>query len=593
SADDTLLSLEPFYAPEAKTRAEYKGRDVVLIGTDVGGDSQTDSGYPRTVMEWRRGTPLTEAQVTYTGEKADVAVSGAVSDQRSRGGRVYEWRHRSMTFYTSKQSIRTLTPSMENGAYTLTSAGDGNGLDGWRDVDIPEDAHCSLFGSQLIIEHRSEYLGHPAGSLLAVDLDNFLDKGAEDCAAEGLVTTLFTPTDHRSLEGKRGTKNYLLVTMLEDVKTKLAFWQWDQGKWLSVGEESQAQIASSSCRPVDSDTVDTFWFTTSSFTAPSTLYQADIAEYGTDCTKPENMEFMKQLPQMFNADGLSVQQMFATSADGTKVPYFVVGKEGMPRDGSTPTILYGYGGFEVSLTPSYASIMGAGWLERGGCYVTANIRGGGEYGPKWHRSALREKRQNAYDDFIAVARDLIAQGITSPKHLAARGGSNGGLLMGNMLVQQPKGLWGAIHCAVPLLDMRRYHTLLAGASWMAEYGNPDTADWDEFLHKYSAYHVLLEMTGQGSGEQAQDSFSESVIDTPILFTTSTRDDRVHPAHARKMVKALVDAQSKQGCVASPVYYYENIEGGHKGAADNKQQAFMQALTYEFLWKTVGPDANVD
>jgi prolyl oligopeptidase len=212
---------------------------------------------------------------------------------------------------------------------------------------------------------------------------------------------------------------------------------------------------------------------------------------------------------------------------------------------------------------------GLAWLERGGVYVEANIRGGGEFGPAWHQAGLKANRNKCYEDFIAVAEHLIETGICEPKTFAIRGGSNGGLLMGNMMTMRPD-LFGAIHCAVPLLDMKRYHTLLAGASWMAEYGNPDTDDWDTYLHKYSPYHNI----------------DKASPPPPILVTTSTRDDRVHPGHARKFVKKLWD----MGEGKWPVYYYENIEGGHGGAADAKQSAFMLSLAYDFMFNTLSTNS---
>jgi prolyl oligopeptidase len=268
---------------------------------------------------------------------------------------------------------------------------------------------------------------------------------------------------------------------------------------------------------------------------------------------------LKALPAFFNADGLHIEQRFATSLDGTRVPYFLVSREKLKLNGKTPTLLYGYGGFEVSLTPAYSGATGAAWLERGGAYALANIRGGGEYGPRWHQAALKENRHKAYEDFAAVARDLIASKVTKPKHLGAMGGSNGGLLMGNMLVQYPE-LFGAIVCQVPLLDMKRYHTLLAGASWMGEYGDPDDpAQWS-YIQTFSPYQLA----------------KPGVKYPRTLFTTSTRDDRVHPGHARKMVAKL----KEQG---HDVLYWENIEGGHGGAANNEQRAYMWALSWSFLW----------
>ncbi len=270
-------------------------------------------------------------------------------------------------------------------------------------------------------------------------------------------------------------------------------------------------------------------------------------------------EKLKQNPAFFDTKGLAVTQHEATSADGTRIPYFQVAREGLKLDGTNPTLLYGYGGFEISMVPNYSANAGVGWMEKGGVYVVANIRGGGEFGPKWHQAALKANRPRAYEDFAAVAEDLIARKVTTPAHLGIQGGSNGGLLMGNMLARRPE-LFGAVVCQVPLLDMKRYHTLLAGASWMGEYGNPDVPEEWSFIQGFSPYHML----------------KEGVKYPRTLFTTSTRDDRVHPGHARKMAAKMKE-------MGLDLIYYENIEGGHGGAADNKQAAFMSALAYTFLW----------
>jgi prolyl oligopeptidase len=270
-------------------------------------------------------------------------------------------------------------------------------------------------------------------------------------------------------------------------------------------------------------------------------------------------ERLKQLPAFFDAGGLAVSQHEAVSQDGTPIPYFQVARKDLARDGKTPTLLYGYGGFEIPMLPIYRPTIGAAWLEQGGVYVVANIRGGGEFGPRWHRAALKANRHKAYEDFIAVAEDLLRRGVTSRPHLGVLGRSNGGLLVGNMLTRRPD-LFGAIVCGSPLLDMRRYNHLLAGASWMGEYGNPDLPGEWEFIRTFSPYHNL----------------AKTAKYPRTLITTSTRDDRVHPGHARKMVAKMKD----QG---HDVIYYENIEGGHAAAADNKQEAFMEALAYTFLW----------
>jgi len=295
--------------------------------------------------------------------------------------------------------------------------------------------------------------------------------------------------------------------------------------------------------------------TTADFVTPSSLYFGTIGQPGR--------EKLKGLPAFFKGDGLEIQQFEATSRDGTRVPYFQVSRQGLALNGRNPTLLYGYGGFEISMMPNYSPGMGASWLERGGTYILANIRGGGEFGPRWHEAARKANRQRAYDDFIAVAEDVIRRKVTSPQHLGIQGGSNGGLLMGVMLTQRPD-LFGAVVCQVPLLDMRRFHKLLAGASWVDEYGNPEqSAEW-EYISKYSPYQNV----------RRDRKYPK------VLFTTSTRDDRVHPGHARKMVARMKE-------YGKDVLYFENIEGGHGGSADNKQAAFMNALAYTYLWKQLG------
>mmetsp|Transcript_21644 Transcript_21644/g.70657 ORF Transcript_21644/g.70657 Transcript_21644/m.70657 type:complete len:750 (-) Transcript_21644:153-2402(-) len=525
-----------FELPEAKSQLSYKDRDTLLVGGVFGEEEMTDSGYPRTVYEWRRGTPLSEATKVYEGEKSDVAVSGYAYLDR---GHRYELRSRSITFYTSAYEVRR-----PDGSFS--------------EVPVPEDADIETFADQLLVTLRTAWLGHEAGALLAAPLEPFLDADGDE-ARRSLLVPLFTPTESCSLEGSSATKSRLVLSVLQDVVNESRFWRYAAGAWSLEQTVRSEGYAVSSFSAVDAEAGDAVWTTTSSYTQPTALSLADAGS-------PLEQEPLKSLPAFFNADGLKTQQLFAKSADGTRVPYFLVSKEGLPLDGSTPTLLYGYGGFEISLTPSYSAGIGAAWLEKGHAYVQANIRGGGEYGPRWHQAALKEKRSKAYEDFEAVARDLISRGVTSPAKLGCQGGSNGGLLTGNMLARPTAGstLFGAIVCQVPLLDMRRFHKLLAGASWMGEYGDPDTDDWS-FLQRYSPYHNLDEATAY----------------PPILVTTSTRDDRVHPGHARKLVSKLLDLGK-----GPSTFYYENIEGGHGGAANNKQRAFMSTLAYSFLEQTL-------
>jgi prolyl oligopeptidase len=369
-------------------------------------------------------------------------------------------------------------------------------------------------------------------------------------------SVLFEPTDTTSLVGATWTRNHVVLNVLDDVRNRLhvltppagGHGEWARGEFTGAPAFGNLEVSA-----VDSDESDAVWLTAADYLTPSTLSLATVGS-----GRPP--ELLKSMPEFFDASTHEMAQHFATSDDGTRVPYFIVKPKDLVLDGSTPTLLYGYGGFEVSRLPAYSGGVGKGWLEKGGVYVVANIRGGGEYGPRWHQAALKANRHRAYEDFAAVARDLIARRVTSPERLGIQGGSNGGLLTGNMLVHYPE-LFGAVVVQVPLLDMQRYHLLLAGASWMAEYGDPDKPEEWEFIRTFSPYHLV----------RADADYP------PTLFMTSTRDDRVHPGHARKMM-AKMEAQGHD------VRYYENIEGGHGGAANNRQAAHMAALAYAFLWK---------
>ena len=531
-----------FYLPEAKSRVDWLSRDEILVGTDFGPDSLTSSGYPRTVRRWKRGTPLAEAILVYEGETTDVSVGGYLTRHQ---GREYEWRYRSPTFYTSKKALRAHDPT-------------GKEEHEWIDLDgiIPDDAHVSVFGRQILVELRTEWRGFPAGSLLATPIH------ALASGVELPLVSLFRPEDRTSLEGYTITSSKLILKCLSNVRVKLLSYSCsaEDDLWRrDYSTEPDAEIGGVSVSAVDSDRSDEVWLTRWGYLEPYTLSMADIA---TGIGGLASATRLRSLPSQFDAQNLEVSQGFATSKDGTEVPYFLVRRRDCKE--VSPTLLYGYGGFEISLTPNYLSTLGS-WLESGGAYVEANIRGGGEFGPTWHQQALKSKRNKAYEDFEAVAEKLIETGVTTSERLACRGGSNGGLLVGNMFTRRPD-LWGAVVCAVPLLDMKRFSKLLAGASWMAEYGDPDSSDWDDFLHRYSPYHQI----------------DPDVKYPPMLMTTSTRDDRVHPYHARAFVHRLQDV-GKSG----NTFYYENIEGGHGGAADPEQSAFMICLYQNFLKKTIG------
>jgi prolyl oligopeptidase len=513
-----------FTVPEGKTEVAWRNRNTLYIGADFGPGSLTRSGYPRVIKQWPRGAPLSAAVTVFEGQPGDVAVGVAVEHDH---GRVYEMIHRAVTTFSEE---------------TLLRRGDQ-----WARIEKPADAMVETFGRFLLLRLRSDWSLNgrtfAAGSLLAANLDDYL-RGARD------LTILFQPTERASLASVTGTKHYLGLTELDNVHSRPYWLRFARGQWERTPMTAPA-FGTVSIDGIDANESDAYFMNLTDFLTPSSLYLGVAG-------KPET-EKIKALPVFFNGDGLEIQQFDATSRDGTRVPYFEVARKGLQLDGSNITLLNGYGGFEIPMLPGYNPIIGAAWLERGGVYVLANIRGGGEFGPKWHEAARKQNRQRAYDDFIAVAEDLIARRVTSPRRLGIEGRSNGGLLMGVMLTERPD-LFGAVHCGSPLLDMRRYNKLLAGASWMDEYGDPDNPEEWAYIRKYSPYQNAR------AGKQYP----------AILITTSTRDDRVHPGHARKMAARLAE----QG---HNVLYYENTEGGHGAAANNKQSAFMAALAYTFLW----------
>lgn len=518
-----------FQLPEAKTDVGWIDADNIYVGTDFGPGSLTSSGYPRLVKQWRRGTPLSEATLVYEGKPEDMMV-GAFHDPTE--GYERDLVIRRTDFYCREYYLRT------EGADLVQ-------------VPVPEDADLDVHREWLLVRLRSPWtpgeVTYPAGALLAMRFDAF-------GAGERDLTVLFEPDAHSSLSYYAWTRDHLLLNVLRDVRSELTVLTPERGPWrraelAGVPDFAQTDIVATD--PFDSNE---FMLSSGGFTQPDTLI------YGQVGSEPERL---KQAPEFFDATSVSVRQFFATSADGTAVPYFVVGSGPASAGPPRPTWLTGYGGFEISRTPSYSGVVGRGWLARGGTYIVANLRGGGEYGPQWHTSAIKEHRHRVYEDFAAVATDLVARGITTREQLGIEGGSNGGLLTGVMLTRYPE-LFGAIVSQVPLLDMRRYHELLAGASWMAEYGDPrDPAAW-AYMRPFSPYHNV------SAGQPYP----------PVLLMTSTRDDRVHPGHARKMAALLAEH-------GYDVRYYENIEGGHGGAADNEQRAFKWALVLEFLWRTLG------
>ncbi len=515
-----------FSLPLAKSQVSWIDADTLFVGTDFGKGSMTSSGYPRVAKVWKRGTPLAQAKVVFEGLETDME---ATAYHDSTPGFERDFLYRKPSFFTSE---------------TFLLAKDGSR----RKVEVPLDAEPSFHREWLTVKLRSAWTEagktYAAGSLLAMKADDFL-AGKRDFAV------LFQPTATTSLEDFTWTRNLLVLNVMDDVKNRLSV--LTPGTWKAEPLKGAPKMGTTSVSAVDEDATDDFFMVTRDFLTPDSFYM------GTLGREPE---LLKALPAFFDASGLEVTQHFTASKDGTRIPYFQVARKGLKLDGTNPTLLDGYGGFEVSSVPYYSGAVGRAWLSRGGVLALANIRGGGEYGPRWHQAALKANRPRAYEDFAAVARDLAARKVTSPRHLGIMGGSNGGLLVGNMLVMYPE-LMGAVVCQVPLLDMKRYSHLLAGASWIEEYGDPDKPEEWAYLKTFSPYQNVK------AGQTYPATF----------FMTTTRDDRVHPAHARKMFAKMKD-------MGYNVRYFENIEGGHGAGADNRQTAHFWALAYTFLDTTL-------
>jgi prolyl oligopeptidase len=525
-----------FFLPEAKTQIEWIDRDTLFVGTDFGPGSMTESGYPRLVKEWKRGTPLAAARTVLEAGVKDVYAFASVDATPGFQRRFVGY---AIDFYRTELFLQ-----------------DGERL---VKIDKPDDAQFRVHREWAFLQPRSSYSAggkiYAAGSLLAMRFDAYM-------RGERNFQVLFEPTPARALVsgGIAFTRSHVLLTIQDNVASRLEELQPVNGRWQrrEVKTPFPGRLAVQSLYDealVKDDLAESYLVNYEDFLTPATL---SLGRTGAD-----DALVLKRAPVFFDAQGMKVEQHFAASKDGTRVPYFVVLPPGAVADGTTPTVLYGYGGYQISMRPFYAGSFGSAWVAKGGAFVLANIRGGGEFGPDWHTSATKAHKQRSYDDFIAVAQDLIARRITSPRHLGIMGGSNGGLLVGAVFTQRPE-LFNAVVCQVPLLDMARFHKLLAGASWMAEYGDPDKADEWAWISKYSPYQNV----------------KAGVRYPQILFTTSTRDDRVHPAHARKMAARMLE----QG---HDVLYYENIEGGHGGAADNAQRANLQALEFSYLWQRLG------
>jgi len=513
-----------FSIDESKGSARYVDENTLIVATDFGEGTMTNSGYPKQVKLWKRGTSLKDAQLIYEGESTDAFMtSGYVLRD---GNQAYTLVRRSLTTFSGQYMVWINNKIIR--------------------LDIPEDASTNgILKNQLIIQLKSDWevnsKTYKTGVLLSLDFKELL-KGNKE------IQVIIEPDKFSSISDISTTKNKMLLNLLTDVTGQLYIYSFSNGKW--TNEKVKApDFGRISIVGID-DNSDQYFFNFMNFITPSTLYSADANK--------NTLKVYKSLPAFFDASKYEVTQYKAKSKDGTKIPYFMVAAKDIKNDGTNPTLVYAYGGFELSQSPFYWATTGASWLDKGGVFVLANIRGGGEYGPKWHLDAIKEKRQNAFDDLYAVSEDLISKKVTTPRHLGVMGGSNGGLLVGVAFTQRPD-LYNAVVSQVPLLDMQRYNKLLAGASWMGEFGNPDIPEEWAYIKKYSPYHNLKEET-----------------DYPeVYFGTSTRDDRVHPGHARKMV-------AKMNAMGYKTYYYENTEGGHAGSSTNEQRAKSDALMFSYL-----------
>lgn len=522
-ADKKQFIENGFQIEEAKGGASYIDENTLCVSTDFGEGTMTTSGYPSQVKIWKRGTLLKDAQLIYEGQASDVGTWGGTLRD---GAKTYTFISRAPTFFTSQKIIW-----IDNKIVTL---------------DIPDDSNISgLLNDQLLIQLKSDWTvnskTYKNGALLSLNFSQLL-KGNKS------IQLILEPDEFSSISEVSTTKNKVLVNILTNVTSQLYIYSFADGKW-SNQKVKAPDFGTISLITTD-ESSDQYFFQYENFITPTTLYAADAAK--------NTFTANKSLPSYFDASKYEVKQFKAKSKDGTMVPYFVVAAKNLKTDGTNPTLIVAYGGFEVSYQPFYMSKYGNAWLEKGGVFVLANIRGGGEFGPKWHQDGIKEKRQNVFDDLFAVSEDLISKKITSPKHLGVMGGSNGGLLVGVAFTQRPD-LYNAIVCQVPLLDMQRFNKLLAGASWMGEYGNPDIPEEWAYIQKYSPYQNLK--TGMNYPE--------------VFFTTSTRDDRVHPGHARKMVAKMNELGYK-------TYYYENTEGGHAGSSTNEQSAKANAMMFSYL-----------
>lgn len=521
-----------FKIPLAKTQTSWIDKNTIFVGTDFGKGSMTKSGYPRIVKKWIRNTPLSSAQTIFTASQDAVYAYGFASKTDDK---TLEFVIEATSFWTSNLYL------IKNNQT--------------KKINIPASARFTgIYENQAVISLTEDWTRDTQnfiqGEVLLADIESLVNN-------TGQLESIIKPTKKSIVENVTTTDQGLLVTITEDVNAKLSrFVKTKNGKW-DITSIPFPEKGSINVTGVDSDTGD-FFVQYESFITPPGLYHVKL-----DTLKPQ---LLKQQTPSFDGAKFKVEQYFTKSDDGTRVPYFVVMGKNTEFNGKNPTHIFSYGGFRNTLSPSYSGsyealsgAYGKLWLERGGVFVLANIRGGGEYGPAWHEAALLKNKHKSYEDFEAVANDLFTRNITSAKHLGIEGRSNGGLLVTATMTRKPN-LYGAIICGAPLIDMMRYHKLLAGASWMGEFGDPDSDEMRDYIRSYSPYQNV----------------DPEITYPPVFFYTSTRDDRVHPGHARKMAALLKE-------YGQNFEYYENTEGGHKGFSTNEQLAHRLALSYTHLW----------
>lgn len=530
---ERIFVEDGFVLPVSKSRVSWIDRDNVYVADALDTGLISASGYPRVLKRWHRGTSLDSARILFEGAFEEIGV--------------YAYRDQTPGF--QRDFIVRNIDAYRSETFLLSSD------DQLIKIKLPEEAEFSVFKEWLLIMPSSEWrIGtetYSSGNLLATRLNDFLAGTFE-------ITVLFVSTARTALHGFQRVGSHVVLNILENVVSRLEVLSFVDGHWSRSILDSPEPFSTLSINALDLVS-DQYLLTVNGFLRPPSLYLGDLASGG-------HADLLKQVSSDWDLGRYRVNQHFATSVDGTQVPYFEISAADIQLDGQNPTLLYGYGGFQISLQPGYLGIDIPAWLERGGVYVLANIRGGGEFGPAWHQAALRQNRHRSYEDFAAVAQSVIDREVTTASRLGIRGASNGGLLVGNMLTQYPH-LFGCIVCEVPLLDMQRYTLLLAGSSWIAEYGDPSCAGQWSYIRSFSPYHNVRNDTSY----------------PPTLFLTSASDDRVSPAHARKMAYRMLSAGH------SGIYFHESSGGGHGGSGEHKKSAYRAALVSEFLWSNLARD----